>query len=79
MEFIIWAGKNQIPLVLCFTKTDKLTDAQLQYHLDIYRKRLHEAWEDLPDFIITSTVKRKGRQELAEIIDRSNKLMHEGV
>jgi len=79
IEFIIWAGKNQIPLVLCFTKTDKLTDAQLHHRLDIYMKRLHETWEDLPDFILTSTVKGKGRQELTEIIDRSNKLMNEGV
>jgi GTP-binding protein len=78
LEFIIWAGQNQIPLVLCFTKTDKLSAAQLLHRLDNYREKLRETWEDLPDFIITSSVKYKGRQELTEIIDRSNKLMHEG-
>jgi GTP-binding protein len=78
IEFILWAGKSQIPLVLCFTKSDKLSSARVQRQLDIYRSKLDEAWEDLPDFIITSSVKRKGRQEILEIIDRSNKLMNTG-
>ncbi len=75
MEFILWAGKNQIPLVLCFTKSDKITPAQLQRQLGIYRERLHESWEDLPDFVVTSSVARNGRKELLEIIERTNKLM----
>jgi GTP-binding protein len=78
IEFILWAGKSQLPLVLCFTKSDKLSSARVQRQLDIYRSKLDEAWEDLPDFIITSSVKRKGRQEILEIIDRSNKLMNTG-
>ena len=72
MEFIIWAGQNKIPIKLCFTKSDKLSDAQLHRKLGLYRVRLSEAWEVLPDFIITSSVQQKGRKELTDIIKHSN-------
>jgi GTP-binding protein len=75
-EFITWAGKNQVPLVLCFTKSDKLSAAQLQHKLDLYRQKLSETWETLPDFLITSSVNQKGREELMDIIDRSNSHMN---
>ena len=75
-DFITWAGENQVPLVLCFTKADKLSAAQLQHKLDLYREKLSETWETLPDFLITSAVNQKGREELITIIDRSNSRMN---
>jgi GTP-binding protein len=75
-EFITWAGKNQVPLVLCFTKADKLSAAQLHHKLDLYREKLGETWEILPEFLITSAVEPKGRKELLGIIDRSNSRMN---
>jgi GTP-binding protein len=76
-EFIAWAGKNQVPLVLCFTKTDKLSAAQLHHKLGLYREKLCETWEILPDFLITSSVSQNGRKELMDLIDRSNSLMND--
>ena len=75
-DFITWAGKNQVPLVLCFTKSDKLSAAQLEHKLHLYRERLSETWEPLPDFLITSSVNQKGKEELIDIIDRSNNRMN---
>jgi GTP-binding protein len=75
-DFITWTGKNQVPLVLCFTKSDKLSAAQLQHKLDLYREKLSETWEPLPDFLITSSVNQKGKEELLDIIDRSNNRMN---
>ena len=75
-DFITWAGQNQVPLVLCFTKADKLSAAQLHHKLDLYREKLSETWETLPDFLITSSVNQKGRKELIDIIDRSNSRMN---
>jgi GTP-binding protein len=71
-EFITWAGRNQVPLVLCFTKADKLSAAQLRHKLDLYREKLRETWEVLPDFLITSAEDPRGRKELIDIIGRSN-------
>jgi GTP-binding protein len=76
IEFITWAGDNHIPLVLCFTKADKLSAAKLQRRLDVYRKRLSETWEVLPELIITSSVRQTGRKELSDLIDRTNRLMN---
>jgi GTP-binding protein len=75
-EFITWAGKNQVPLVLCLTKTDKLSAAQLNHKLDQYREKLLETWETLPDFLLTSSVSKKGRNELSDIIEHSNNRMN---
>ena len=76
LEFITWAGLNKIPLVLCFTKTDKLSAAQLNHKMGLYREKLGETWEILPDFVITSSVNQRGRKELLDIVNRSNKLMN---
>jgi len=76
LEFIAWAGLNKIPMVLCFTKSDKLSLAQLDHKTGLYREKLNETWEILPDFIVTSSVNQKGRNELMDIIDRSNRRMN---
>jgi GTP-binding protein len=71
-EFITWAGKNKVPLVLCFTKADKLTGTGLQRQLNLYREKLSQTWEILPAFLVTSSVTRKGKDTLLAIISRSN-------
>jgi GTP-binding protein len=75
-EFITWAGENHVPFVLCFTKADKLSAAQLHHKLDLYREKLSETWEIVPDFLITSAVDPTGRKELLDIIDGSNRRMN---
>jgi len=75
-DFITWAGESQVPLALCFTKADKLSAVQLNHRLDLYRKKLGETWEALPEFLVTSSVNQQGRKELLDIIDRSNTLMN---
>ncbi|MBN1414398.1 MAG: YihA family ribosome biogenesis GTP-binding protein [Bacteroidales bacterium] len=76
LKFIHWAGKTRIPLVLCFTKTDKLSALQLRHKLDLYQEKLFETWAELPDFITTSSVHKKGRNEIIDIIVRSINLMN---
>jgi GTP-binding protein len=78
LEFILWAGQHQIPLALCFTKTDKLAESKIQQSLIAYRNKLYETWEALPDFLITSSLQKKGRTEILDVIDRSNKIMTAG-
>lgn len=75
-DFITWAGQNGVPLVLCFTKADKLSASQLSHRMNLYREKLGETWEILPEFLVTSSVNQQGRKELMDLIDRSNKLMN---
>lgn len=69
LSFIEWAGGNNIPLALVFTKTDKLKSNELQKNMANYRRTLLEQWEELPPLFYTSAEKKLGRDELLEFMD----------
>ncbi len=73
MEFITWAGTNQVPLALVFTKSDKLSARQLEEKITIYQERLLEVWEELPPIFVTSSEKVQGRDEILEFIAEANR------
>jgi GTP-binding protein len=67
-EFLNFLGKNRVPFVIVFTKSDKLNKYQLHKNIEEYRKSLLETWESLPDIFISSAVKRSGREAILEFI-----------
>lgn len=73
LEFIEWAGENDVPFSLVFTKADKLSKGRLASNLELYRERLLESWEELPPTFVTSSETRQGREELLAYIDQINK------
>ncbi len=72
LEFMAWLGENGVPFAIVFTKADKLGVNRLQANVDAYKERLLEAWEELPPVFITSSTKRKGREELLQYIKEIN-------
>ncbi len=72
LEFIEWAGENDIPLALIFTKADKLTKAKLKANIEAYQEKLLEQWAELPPIFITSSEKAIGRDEVLDYIDAIN-------
>lgn len=72
LEFMEWLGENGVPFAIVFTKADKLGVNRLQANVDAYKERLLEAWEELPPVFITSSTKRKGREELLQYIKEIN-------
>jgi len=72
VEFINWVGEKGIPFSLIFTKTDKLTKNQLNSNLAVYKKHLLQFWEELPNFFITSSTHKTGREEVLKFIDDIN-------
>lgn len=74
LNFIDLLGINQIPFVLLFTKSDKLSKNQLDSSLTAYKKQLQNSWEELPELIVTSSVNKTGREEILNYIEKSNKL-----
>lgn len=74
LNFIDLLGINQIPFVLLFTKSDKLSKNQLHSSLTAYKKQLQNSWEELPELIVTSSVNKTGREEILNYIEKSNKL-----
>jgi len=73
LNFIQWAGSKEVPLALVFTKIDKLKRNELQKNLKQYEKTLLTHWEELPTIILTSSVKKDGKDELLLLIEEAMK------
>ena len=72
LEFLHWLGENQVPFVICFTKTDKLGSNQLSKSVDRYKQTLLNDWETLPRLFYASTFHKSGREELLKFIHETN-------
>lgn len=69
LEFIRFLGEHGVPFGIVFTKADKLSQAQLNRNIDIYKKQLSEEWEELPRMFVTSSEKGTGRDEILDFIE----------
>jgi GTP-binding protein len=76
LNFITFLGAEQIPFMLVFTKTDKLTVNILNKNLQAFRKSLMANWEELPGEFSTSSVSGKGRKEILNFIQQTNLLFN---
>lgn len=73
LSFIEWLGENGIPFAIIFTKADKMKANALNNNIAQYLQQLHEQWEELPPYFITSSENRLGREELLNYIESINK------
>ncbi len=74
LEFMEWLGLNGIPFSIIFTKSDKLTKNTLPVHIENYKTKMLETWEEMPPYFITSSADKNGCEEVLSEIDRLNKL-----
>jgi GTP-binding protein len=73
MEFMEFLGENMIPFSIIFTKADKLKPKVIEKNVDSYIQELLEgAWEEAPNYFITSSSKNMGRDEVLYYIDDIN-------
>lgn len=68
-NFIEMLGQNGIPFGIIFTKADKLSQAQLNRSVKSWKLHLEEQWEELPPMFISSSEKRRGRDEILTFIE----------
>jgi GTP-binding protein len=73
MEFMEWMGENSLPFLIVFTKCDKLTKTEVEVQFGLYRERLLEVWNEMPDYFLTSATSRLGRDQILNFIDGMNK------
>lgn len=71
-QFMNYLGQNNIPFCMLFTKSDKLKPAELTEALEAYQQAILTEWEILPPFIMTSSVKNMGREEILDSILEMN-------
>lgn len=74
LEFMEWLAVSQIPFTILFTKTDKLSLSEKDKNLGKYLKTLEKDWEQLPNYIVTSAIKRNGRDEMLDFIEQTNEI-----
>ncbi len=72
MEFLDWAGKIQLPLILIFTKADKSSPTVIMENIEAFKTKMLETWEELPQYFITSASKKDGREEILDLFDEIN-------
>lgn len=73
LEFMEFLGVNQIPFCIVFTKSDKLTPTVLKRNIETYKKKLLDhSWEVFPDYFVTSSTSKEGRDALLNFIDDIN-------
>ncbi len=69
MEFMEHLGENGIPFSIIFTKADKLKPKVIEKNVDSYIKELlSDVWEEAPNYFVTSSSKKIGRDELLDHI-----------
>lgn len=74
IDFINKTGASNIPLVIVFTKTDKLSVRQIGLSKEALFNELSKTWESLPQHFITSSMTRSGKDELLDYIEETNKV-----
>lgn len=77
LEFMGWMSEHQLPFVMVFTKTDKLSKVQLDKSLWEYTVEMMEYWEELPPHFLSSAKSALGRDEILAFIDENNRMYAE--
>jgi GTP-binding protein len=73
LDFMEWLGEKEIPFVIVFTKTDKLSKTKMsKFELD-YAEKLMETWVETPQMFTTSSETGLGREEILDFIEKVNK------
>ena len=69
-DFITELGEHGIPFAIIFTKCDKQGPNVLKAQIERDCEILHRTWEELPDMLVSSSVDRRGRDEILNYIQQ---------
>jgi len=73
VDFINTLGAQQHPFSIVFTKVDKLSNAQRQNNISVYKSHLLEqGWESVPPLFETSAKTGEGKKEILSYIESIN-------
>src|SRR5690606_12892356 len=71
LEFILWCAQNEVPIVLVFTKADKLAKSSVQRNVAKFIKATEEIFEEAPLYFTTSAENMEGRETLINFIEEN--------
>ena len=79
IDFVNQLGEWKVPFCLLFTKADKENQRMVNSHVKFFLDQMKESWQFLPQHIVTSAVKKTGREKILELIEEMNAPTPEGV
>jgi GTP-binding protein len=68
VEFINWCGSAQVPIIILYTKCDKVNDYQLNKNITSIRSAILETWEEMPKEYFTSALNSSGKEDILGLI-----------
>ena len=72
IEYINFIGKNELPLNLIFTKSDKLSKSLLKKNISLFINEIKKYWINTPSYFISSSMNGTGRKEIIKHIFEIN-------
>jgi GTP-binding protein len=69
--FMEMLGVNQVPFARIFTKADKIKARDVNKTVDEHNSLMLETWEELPVWFISSSVKKRGRDDILNFIEQT--------
>ncbi len=78
LDFINWMGSKHLPFSLVFTKTDKLKPNELVKNVAGFKKAILQTWEELPTIMLSSAVKKSGKEDILNYIKQTNDFLESG-
>jgi len=72
LEFMEYLGVSEIPFSIIFTKADKLKPKAIERNVKAYCNKLLETWVEAPNYLVTSSSKAIGRDEVLQFISDTN-------
>jgi GTP-binding protein len=73
LEFLDKLRKWEIPFCLVFTKSDKENQRTVHMHVKAFLDEMRKTWQFLPDHVVTSTLKKTGKEKILSMIEEINK------
>ncbi|GGF47567.1 ribosome biogenesis GTP-binding protein YihA/YsxC [Echinicola rosea] len=64
LDFILWCAQNEVPIVLVFTKADKLSVSKVKGNVNKFLAASQTIFEEVPLYFVTSSTTAVGREEL---------------
>ena len=72
IDYINYLGKNKLPVNLIFTKADKIKKSEIDKRIDEFTSSLSQYWSSIPNYFISSSLKKIGKKEIIKYIFEIN-------
>lgn len=72
LEFMEWLGIKKFPFAMVFTKSDKLSSSKIDSNVAHYKNKMLKSWEVMPQYFVSSAIKKTGKKEILEYIENLN-------